>query len=81
MLKKIGINVADTLQFLKYVLGFYDPMLKKKRWPNKKNDTLEMVERAESGKAETFVFLIFKKKVDRILNDHTSLKMIRVTIF
>ena len=31
-----------------------------------KNATLEMVTGAESGKAETFVFLIFKKKVDGI---------------
>ncbi|MEJ2283594.1 MAG: hypothetical protein P8X85_08390 [Desulfobacterales bacterium] len=64
MLKKFGINVALPLQFLKYVLGFYDPMLHKRI--GKKIEMLEMVTGAESGKAETFVFLIFQKKVEGI---------------
>jgi len=32
----------------------------------KKNNMLEMVTGAESGKAETFVFLIFQRKVEGI---------------
>ena len=63
MLKKIGINFAPTLQFLKYVLRFYDPNTIKTEL-DKKIDTLRMIEWAESGKAETFLTLILEMKVD-----------------
>ena len=55
MLKKNGINVADTLQFLKYMLRFYDPNAVLNELDLISKWYLEMADGAESGKAETFL--------------------------